>query len=89
MFETKLLQIYMKHSLISSFLAVATMLCACSKPITQDKDIMLADGWAIQASSKVAEDGDVLSVSGADCNDWYKASVPSTVMGALTTENGL
>ena len=89
MFETKLLQIYMKHSLISSFLAVAGMLCACSEPITQDKDIMLADGWAIQASSKVAEDGDVLSVSGADCNDWYKASVPSTVMGALTTENGL
>ena len=89
MFETKLLQIYMKHTPILSFLAAAGIFFACAGPITQDKDIMLSDGWAIQASSKVDEDGDVLSMSGSDCQDWYRASVPSTVMGALTAENGL
>ena len=89
MFETKLSQFYMKHTLILSILAVAGLLGACSEPTVQDNDIMLADGWVIQASSKTAEDGDILSLSATECNDWYKASVPSTVMGALTSENGL
>ena len=79
----------MKHTLIFSFLAVAGLLGSCSKPIAQDKDIMITDGWAIQASSKVAEDGNIISLTETDCAEWYKASVPSTVMGALTAENGL
>ena len=53
-------------------------------------DIQLSKGWFIQSSDKVDVDGAVLSAKGTKCcEDWFKASVPSTVMGALTAENGL
>ena len=51
---------------------------------------MISDNWSIQASSKVELDGSALSSADVDFgSDWYKASVPSTVLGALTTENGM
>jgi hypothetical protein len=41
-------------------------------------------------SEKVSLDGVQLSSKGTDFGtDWYAASVPSTVMGALTSQNGL
>lgn len=56
----------------------------------QDTDIRLSEGWFIQSSSTTALDGVQLSTEGTDFGeDWYKASVPSTVMGALTGNNGL
>lgn len=61
-----------------------------SKAEPQDEDIQLSEGWFIQSSAKTALDGIQLSSEGTDFGKgWYKASVPSTVMGALTTENGL
>ena len=63
---------------------------ARGKANPQDTDIQLSENWFIQSSAKVALDGVQLSTEGTDFgSDWYKASVPSTVMGALTTENGL
>jgi len=63
--------------------------CVNCKPEQQDADIRLSEGWYIQSSEAVSLDGAALSSEGADCEGWYKASVPSTVMGALTAENGL
>ena len=61
----------------TSLFIVAAICCfSCSRPEPQTEDILLSDGWLIQAESKVDQ-------------EWYKASVPCTVMGALTSENGL
>ncbi len=52
-------------------------------------EISLREGWRIQQSGKVAADGAALSLPGASTDGWYDAVVPSTVMGALTRDNGL
>ena len=49
----------------------------------------LGEGWMIQQSGKVAADGAALSSSGASTEGWYRVTVPATVMGALTRDNGL
>lgn len=54
----------------------------------QNADIRLAEGWQIQSSAVAGHDGVTLSSEGASIEGWYKASVPSTVMGALTEDNG-
>ena len=68
--------------------ALAAGLIVTAKP--QRADIRLSEGWFIQSSAEISLDGAQLSSKGTDFGDnWYKASVPSTVMGALTSENGL
>ena len=68
--------------------ALAAGLIVTAKP--QRADIRLSEGWFIQSSAEIILDGAQLSSKGTDFGDnWYKASVPSTVMGALTAENGL
>ena len=68
--------------------AFAAGLIVTAKP--QRADIRLSEGWFIQSSAEISLDGAQLSSKGTDFGDnWFKASVPSTVMGALTAENGL
>ncbi|MBE6241516.1 MAG: glycoside hydrolase family 2 [Bacteroidales bacterium] len=68
--------------------ALAASLIVTAKP--QRADIRLSEGWFIQSSAEISLDGAQLSSKGTDFGDnWFKASVPSTVMGALTAENGL
>jgi exo-1,4-beta-D-glucosaminidase len=43
----------------------------------------LHDGWTVQSSQKVGLDGAKLSMPSYHAGDWYKATVPSTVVGAL------
>jgi len=50
--------------------------------------IPLRDNWYVQQSGKIKPDGAQLSVALINTTNWYKTSVPSTVMGALTA-NGL
>lgn len=89
----------MKKSNRTAILTIFMALCCLgivfvtgsgSKADPQDEDIQLSEDWFIQSSAKTALDGVQLSSEETDFGkDWYKASVPSTVMGALTTENGL
>ena len=68
--------------------ALAAGLIVTAKP--QRADIRLSEGWFIQSSAEISLDGAQLSSKGTDFGgNWFKASVPSTVMGALTAENGL
>ena len=68
--------------------ALAAGLIVTAKP--QRADIRLSEGWFIQSSTEISLDGAQLSSKGTDLGDnWFRASVPSTVMGALTAENGL
>ena len=84
-----------KTTTILTFVLAAC--CACLLWISlrgqaepQDADIQLSEGWFIQSSAVTPLDGVQLSTAGTDFGDnWYKADVPSTVMGALTEENGL
>jgi exo-1,4-beta-D-glucosaminidase len=50
--------------------------------------IALKEGWFVQNSAKIKLPGDELSSDVTMKGDWYKASVPSTVMGVLA-RNGL
>ena len=48
----------------------------------------LADGWAIQSSAKVHAPGETISSPEYKPVDWYKATVPSTVVGNLIDDGG-
>jgi hypothetical protein len=45
----------------------------------------LSQGWAIQSSVDVRENGAGISTVGYQPNDWYPATVPSTVLAALSS----
>lgn len=81
----------MKKNIIkATAILAAAILSSCTAPQPQNDDIQLKDGWFIQSSAMIGMEGKELSSEGTDFGtDWYKASVPSTVMGALTSENGL
>ena len=77
----------MNRIILSCIIALTSCLYAGAKQ--QADDIQLSKGWFIQSSEKVDLSGAELSSKATNLNSWYKASVPSTVMGALTAENGL
>ncbi len=45
--------------------------------------LMLQEGWQVQSSARVAEKGAALSMPDFQPSDWYKTSVPATVMAVL------
>jgi len=68
-------------------LASALLLVALGGRALAQDQVMLHDGWMIQSSAKVGTDGAVISAPAYRPTDWYRATVPSTVVGALV-ENG-
>lgn len=48
--------------------------------------LTLSTGWQIQSSAKVTTTGEILSTPTADVDGWLIATVPSTIMGVLTTD---
>ena len=48
--------------------------------------VKLSEGWHVQSSDKVQDDGAHLSTPGASTAGWYSATVPSTLMGVLTAK---
>lgn len=65
-----------------SLVAMAVILALVARAET----LTLSKGWMVQSSAKVQTTGDVLSTSAADVAGWYEATVPSTIMGVLTTD---
>src|ERR1700722_7735600 len=47
----------------------------------------LNQGWSLQSSAKVPEKGEEISADGDRAHDWYRTSVPSTVIAALVKNN--
>ncbi|WP_163175125.1 sugar-binding domain-containing protein [Bacteroides sp. 51] len=78
-----------KHfsSILVSILVCANLL-ACTNMIAENRQVLLSDNWQIQQSGKTVANGQALSSTNVSTSDWYKATVPSTVMGVLTA-NGL
>ena len=62
--------------------ALAVILALAARAETQT----LSKGWLVQSSAKVQITGDVLSTPAANVTGWYEATVPSTIMGVLTTD---
>ena len=60
---------------------------AAANVATAQERLMLPDGWMIQSSAKAGTDGAAISSTTYNPTDWYRATVPSTVVGALI-ENG-
>ncbi|MBR4921533.1 MAG: beta galactosidase jelly roll domain-containing protein [Prevotella sp.] len=48
--------------------------------------LTLSKGWLVQPSAEVQTTGDILSTPTANVTGWYEATVPSTIMGVLTTD---
>ena len=48
---------------------------------------MLHDGWQIQSSAKVGTDGATISTTAYRPTDWYRSTVPSTVVGSLVEDS--
>lgn len=76
-------------SLSIIFAALGTLLSVSCSTTPQDCDIRLEKDWLIQSSVVTTLDGAELSTCGQDLSGWYKATVPCTVLGALTQENGM
>lgn len=55
---------------------------------TVSSRVQLDKNWKAQQNKKVSSNGASISSAGNNSESWYKASVPSTVMGVLTA-NGL
>ena len=51
------------------------------------KPMVLHDGWLIQSSARAGVDGAALSAPGFTPTGWYRATVPSTVAGALVDDS--
>ena len=64
------------------FLPLALAVVA-SAAETNPPAIFLRQNWSIQQSADVRENGEALSSTGYKTRNWYRATVPSTVFGAL------
>lgn len=49
--------------------------------------IKLNESWMLQSSGKLNVNGEVISSPNYSVNDWFKADVPSTVLGTLVKNN--
>src|SRR5512141_2161673 len=65
-----------------TWLAAVAPAAAVPEPLR----IELQGGWTIESSAKVAAAGDALSRPGYDVRAWHRASVPTTVTGALVSD---
>lgn len=59
---------------------------AAVAPETGTPTVKLSQGWAIQSSAEVREGGAAVSTVGFKADEWYPATVPSTVLAALVQQ---
>ena len=56
---------------------------------TPGSRITLADGWTLQSSAVASAPGEAISSPGFDTTAWHRATVPSTLVGALVADGTL
>src|SRR5690348_12512276 len=57
-----------------------------SVPARAQERVPLHAGWLLQSSAKVGVDGATISSTSYKPVDWYRATVPSTVVGTLVDD---
>jgi len=65
---------------------VASLLFLGAASASGQEQLTLHSDWLIQSSAKVGTDGAAISASTYRPADWYRATVPSTVVGALVED---
>ncbi len=60
---------------------------AATPPDASSPSMKLTQGWAIQSSADVRDNGAAISTVGFDDSQWYPAKVPSTVLSALVEQH--
>mgnify|MGYP005814394285 CR=1 FL=1 len=49
--------------------------------------IILSNGWSIASSNNIKEDGNIISTNKYTPQNWYKATMPSTILATLVNNN--
>lgn len=71
---------------LSSFTIFVAILIGVPAAAGSDSQLVLQRNWFIQSSSNVRADGPAISKPGFSTQDWYPATVPSTVLSALVED---
>jgi exo-1,4-beta-D-glucosaminidase len=61
---------------------------SCTRKTDTEEKLFLKDNWAIQSSSESGEDGEAISSTAYEPEEWYPTTVPATVLAVLV-ENGV
>ncbi len=64
-------------------LAALTFINACQTSDNIKDPLLLRNNWAVQSSDEIRESGKTISSSDFKAENWYPATVPSTVFGTL------
>jgi hypothetical protein len=73
-------------ALVALFLLDTGFLPICAQAAGIPGRTLLADGWEIQSSAKIKAGGAMISTAEFKPADWFKATVPSTVVGCLVED---
>jgi len=80
----------MKSSLLKGLIFLMAMSGSLAAQSTNDRNaagrLLLKQGWRIQSSAAVKEDGGAISTPGYKAAGWFPATIPSTVVGALVED---
>ena len=67
---------------------IVLCLCVVVAGVAEAQErVMLHNGWQLQSSAKVGTDGATISSTTYRPADWYRATVPSTVVGTLVEDS--
>jgi exo-1,4-beta-D-glucosaminidase len=75
--------VQLRAALVLSLLCVTLATAHGAEPAAPGARLSLADGWQLQSSVLVSEDGPRISEPGYQAAGWHATRVPSTVLGAL------
>ncbi len=71
------------YFLFFTLLSISIIACKHQSEKNLVKEILLSENWEVQSSSSVNTTGDKISSAGISTQNWYRATIPSTVMGTL------
>ncbi len=67
-------------------LGISCLLLSAAGVALAQEQLVLHNGWLIQSSAKAGVDGATISTSAYRPTGWYRATVPSTVVGSLVED---
>jgi exo-1,4-beta-D-glucosaminidase len=73
-------------ALIVAFLASGLLGVSSADAASPPSKVLLTNDWAIQSSAKFSATGDAISTPGFPATGWFRANVPSTVVGTLVDD---
>ena len=68
-------------------LSLSSLFSPSRRAEAQSEKLVLNEGWYIQTSQEVPDNGSILSTAGFQPKQWYRAKMPSTVLAALAADH--